>query len=156
MTIDTGGGVWELTPNVHRYKGWERTYFPRHSFNFPIAYVLSNKMWFSWYKYFCVTYVVKKNHPQIWWEGGGNPSSRLLLGSVSGICCFDESYPFLFPGTEIVRINFALGEFSSASNLRPVRTENNWSPKDLGKWNDKPPLCWSHPKRTNTLLHRVL
>lgn len=60
MTIDTGGGVWELTPNVHRYKGWERTYFPRHSFNFPIAYVLSNKMWFSWYKYFCVTYVVKK------------------------------------------------------------------------------------------------
>ena len=29
------------------------------------------------------------------------------------------------------RINLALSEFCSASNLRPVRTEHNWSPNRL-------------------------
>ena len=38
---------------------------------------------------------------------------------------------FLLHYIFVPRINFALKEFCSASNLRPVRTENNWSPNRM-------------------------
>ena len=38
---------------------------------------------------------------------------------------------FLLHYVFLPRINFALDEFCSASNLRPVRTEHNWSPNRM-------------------------
>lgn len=76
------------------------------------AYILSNNMWSSCYKYFGVWHIVKKKkkHPQVWWVGGGTPSlpQDFSLDQPLESVVFDERCPFLYPVTEIVMHNWTL------------------------------------------------
>ena len=64
---------------------------------------------------------------------GVYPSSSMEYALEEGVYLHTNNVTemFLLHYVFLPRINFALDEFCSASNLRPVRTEHNWSPNRM-------------------------